>query len=141
MAVVKITAAQISHIAQHQESTPPRRTPADVERARDREALRYDGDDLRGRDRLEREQERLQRRSADAEEDEDVDDEELVVPRHDTVVQRRQRGDRVRAFRDQHCRGDVISHRSSERPECRNLRSKRGMSRDSSATSKVGMKD
>ena len=101
MAVVKITAAQISHIAQHQESTFPRRTPADVERARDREALRNDRDDLRGRDRLEREQERLQRRGADAEEDEHVHDEELVIPCHDPVMQRRQCSYSMRLLGDQ----------------------------------------
>lgn len=79
-------------------------TPSDIERASSRKAICNDLDDLQPRRLAERDQERLQSRCADAEEDEDVHDEELVVACHDPVVKRRQGGDCVRLFRDKDCK-------------------------------------
>ena len=76
-------------------------TPSDIERAGGREAIRDDLDNLQPRRLAERDQERLQRRCADAEKDEDVHDEELVVAGHDPVVQRGQGGDGVCLLRDE----------------------------------------
>ena len=58
-------------------------------------------------------QEGLQRRSAYAEEDQHVHDKELVVSRHNAVVERRERRDRVRLLCD-----EEKDERDEERQEC-----------------------
>ena len=122
-------------------TTPLPLTPADVEWACNREALRDDRGELCGCDGLEREQERLKRDSPDTEEDEDVDDEELVIACHDTVVQSRQRRNRVRPLRNEHCGGWMTSSVSRREVNRVGSRSRRGSNKESNATKRVGMKD
>lgn len=70
-------------------------TPADVERPGRWEAIRDDLDQLIASSRFEGHQERLQRGSANAEEDKDVDNQELIVSCHDSVMESGKRDDRV----------------------------------------------
>lgn len=71
-----------------------KRTPTDIERAGCGEAVRDDKQDVDVRRLvgLERVEHRLQRSSANTEEHQHVDDEELVVARQNEVVQSRERG-------------------------------------------------
>lgn len=70
-------------------------TPANVERSSSWKAIGDDLDQLIAGCCFERHQERLQSSSANAEEDENVDNQELVVSCHDSVVESGQRDDRV----------------------------------------------
>lgn len=60
--------------------------PSDIKRPRRWEAIGYNLNEPSSRDILDRFQNRLHRSCADTEKDENVDDEKLVVARHDEVV-------------------------------------------------------